>query len=480
MARTVAKPTTLVWYRQDLRVDDHPALAAAARRGAVAPVYVWSPREEGDWPPGAAAGVWIDAALRDLDESLRGRGSRLTLRIAADGGAAAELLAAARCVGADQVHAMRRYEPAAIEQEKRVATALQTAGVELRLFSGALLFEPDEVNTRSGGPFQVFTPFHRYCMQWPQPPAPVDAPAGLEAPSRWPASTAADDLALRPSVPWDESIRAAWVMTQQAAHDRLEAFLDAPIEDYAGNRDRPDLDAVSRLSPYLHHGQISVRRVWHALCRDRRGRRTGQLAKGPEAWRRQLLWREFAHHLLVHFPWMPAHPLREKYAAFPWREDGEHLRAWQRGRAGYPLIDAAMRQLWSTGWMHNRARMVVGSFLVKDLLLSWRHGAAWFWDTLVDADLANNTFGWQWVAGCGADAAPYFRIFNPTAQARRFDPHGAYIRRWLPEIAHLDNKRLLDMPTAGHADVGAYPRPMVDHLEARIRALDALSRITRQ
>lgn len=469
---------SLVWYRQDLRVDDHAALSAAATRGGVAAVYVWSPDEEGDWPPGAAARVWIDRALHDLDASLRRLDARLTVRA---GAAADELTHVARHVGADVVYALRRYEPAAIRQENCVGAALKRAGIELRLLPGALLFDPDEVRTTGGGPFKVFTPFHRRCMAMPQPDEPMPAPARLQAPPRQAEGMTIDALRLRPQHDWPRPILAAWDMTERAAHECLAAFIAGAAADYDKHCDRPDRDATSRLSPYLHHGQISVRRIWHAL-RQAAGGRIGQLDAGRAAWLRQLLWREFAHHLLVHFPHLPTQPLRQRFAAFPWRCDDAALKAWQRGRTGYPLVDAGMRQLWATGWMHNRARMVVGSFLVKDLLLHWRQGAAWFWDALVDADLANNTLGWQWIAGCGADAAPYFRIFNPVRQARKFDPAGAYVRRWVTELADTADAEVFE-PGVRNGETGtaannSYPDPIVDHHEARGRALDALARVS--
>lgn len=471
---------SLVWYRQDLRVDDHPALHEAAQRGPVVPVYVWSPAEEGGWPPGAAARVWIDQALRDLDASLRRLGSRLTVRA---GSAGEELAAVARAAGAATVYALRRYEPAAVQQERRAAAALRRSGVELRLLPGALLFDPDEVRTGGGGPYQVFTPFHRRCMAMPQPDEPLAAPARLKGPRTWPPTAEIDDLNLRTGHAWEQRLPAAWDMTERAAHDRLGAFVADAARAYGDHRDRPDMDATSRLSPWLHHGQISARRVWHML-RQAGGGRIAALDAGRAAWLRQLLWREFAHHLLTHFPHTPTQPLREKFAAFPWRRDDAALKAWQRGRTGYPLVDAGMRQLWATGWMHNRARMAAASFLVKDLLLSWREGAAWFWNTLVDADLANNTLGWQWAAGCGADAAPYFRIFNPVGQARKFDPDGAYVRRWVAELQDRHGPAIFEPwmsgDTTGTESRRPYPAPVVDHHAARARALEAMARTSRR
>jgi len=302
------------------------------------------------------------------------------------------------------------------------------------------------------------------------PEAPLPAPVRLIAPERWPVSVPLDSLGLEPAVDWAGGLRQSWVPGERGAHRALERFIGEGLSRYEQHRDCPAISGTSSLSPYLHHGELSPRQVWHAVAH------VG--AAGPErdAYVRQLGWREFASHLLVHFPETPEKPLRRELQEFPWRAATDGLAEWRRGRTGYPLVDAGMRQLWATGWMHNRVRMVVASFLVKDLLLSWRHGAEWFWDTLVDADLANNTLGWQWSAGCGADAAPYFRIFNPTTQALKFDPTGDYIRKWLPELARLP-AAALHQPWLANSErsTANYPPPIVDHAYARERALGALA-----
>ncbi len=300
-------------------------------------------------------------------------------------------------------------------------------------------------------------------------------------PRTWPSSDPLDRLGLLPALDWPGGLKAAWTPGSDAAHARLEHFLAASFEDYPSARDRPSVPGTSRLSPYLHFGAIGPRQVWHAA-------RRAALARGRHSsWRdsqflTELGWREFAYHLLYHFPRTPEEPLRASYARFPWKSDRAALEAWQRGGTGYPLVDAGMRELWRTGWMHNRVRMIAGSFLVKDLLLPWSEGARWFWDTLVDADLASNTLGWQWVAGCGADAAPFFRIFNPTTQALRFDPGGEYVRRWVPELAALPNEwlhRPWEAPSpvleaAGVVLGRTYPERCVEHGTARLAALEAL------
>jgi deoxyribodipyrimidine photo-lyase len=469
---------TLLWFRQDLRLADNAALAAAIDHGAVVPVFVRSPEEEGAWPPGAASRWWLHQSLEALDGALRRRGSRLILR---RGPTIEALRVLTRETGARAVYWNRPYEPAAVAQEQAVADALRRDGIETRGFAGALLFEPEACRSNQGKPLQVFTPFWRRCLALPEPALPLSAPRTVPAPRLWPRSLPLAQLALEPRINWAREIAQTWEPGEAGAMKALKAFLRAHLANYERGRDDPGSDGTSRLSPHLHFGEISPRQVWHAVRKA--GVVTGdrKLMRAEESLLRQLGWREFAHHLLVHFPHTPEQPLRAAFAKFPWQNDARAMRAWQRGETGYPLVDAGMRQLWRTGWMHNRVRMVVASFLVKDLLLSWHAGARWFWDTLVDADLANNTLGWQWTGGCGADAAPYFRIFNPVAQGERFDPDGAYVRRFVPELARLPND-VIHAPWLASpallAECGVllgrtYPRPIVDHAEARDRALAA-------
>ncbi len=467
------KPVTasaIVWFRQDLRIEDHPALTAAAAGGLpVVPVFVWSPQEEGEWAPGAASRWWWHGALRDLASQLAACGSRLILRRGATAGA--ELLAVAGQVNARVIHWTRRLEPDAITRDLRLQARLEAAGMEVRMADGACLHDPHHLRTGAGGPYQVFTPFWRRLQAAGPPRRPLPAPRRLTAPPAWPAGVALDALDLLPRVDWAGGLREAWRPGAAGAREALAGFARDGQAHYAARRDALARDGTSRLSPYLHTGELSPFQVWHAVA--------------AEPYRRQLAWREFAHHLLVHFPRTPAEPLRPDYGRFPWRDDPAAQRAWERGRTGYPIVDAAMRQLWCTGWMHNRARMIVASFLVKDLLIPWQAGARWFWDTLVDADLANNTLGWQWAAGCGADAAPYFRIFNPVRQGETFDPQGAYVRAHLPELARLPDRwvhRPWEAPPALLAAAGVvlgrdYPAPIVDHAAARLRALQALKQM---
>ncbi|GAB4193448.1 MAG: hypothetical protein Kow00105_07640 [Phycisphaeraceae bacterium] len=343
------------------------------------------------------------------------------------------------------------------------------------------MYEPWEVQTKSGGPYKVFTPFWRACSQLPAPSRPVRAPTQIPAPGAWPESCELEALHCLPTVDWAAGMREAWQPGEAGAHTRLKSFLDRAIDDYQDQRDRPDISGTSRLSPHLHFGEISPRRVWHAVNDRIRSHQSKAYQSSANEFLRQLFWREFAYHLIYHFPHTSDEPLRPQFQRFPWDKNDAALKAWQRGRTGYPIVDAGMRELWHTGWMHNRVRMIVASFLVKDLLLNWRHGAEWFWDTLVDADLANNTLGWQWAGGCGADAAPYFRVFNPVLQGRKFDPEGRYVRRWIPELAKLDsrwvhepwNAKPEDLQAAGIELGRDYPRPIVDHSQARDRALEA-------
>jgi deoxyribodipyrimidine photo-lyase len=474
--------TALVWFRRDLRLADNPALAAAVEQAErVVAVYVHSPDDDGDWRPGAASNWWLHQSLVGLDEALRRRGLALTLR---RGPAAAALLALAAETGATQVYWNRVYEPALVARDRTLEAELQAYGLACEGFNGALLFEPWEVRTAQGGPYKVFTPFWRVGQSMlDRLPAPLAAPRRLRGPARSPHSEPLGALGLLPRVPWDEGLAAHWAPGEPGAHARLEAFCAGALEDYAAARNRPDLAGSSRLSPHLHFGELSPRQcvaaVRNALV-DRPAARTS-----GAAFLRELGWREFAHHLLHHFPRTTDAPLDERFARFEWARDDAALEAWRRGRTGYPLVDAGMRELWATGWMHNRVRMLVASLLTKNLRQPWLEGARWFWDTLVDADLANNTLGWQWTTGCGADAAPYFRIFNPVLQAERYDPQRAYLRRWLPELARLPDAwihRPWQAPpgvlTEAGVELGStYPRPVVDFAASRLAALAAYARI---
>lgn len=468
-------PATIVWFRQDLRLADNPALSAAVDRGGpVIPLYIWAPEEEGDWPPGAASRWWLHQSLKALAADLAARGSKLLIR---RGASFEALRAVARQVGADEVVWNRRYEPAAVARDADIASRLRQMDIRVEHFNSALLFEPWEIRTQAGLPYQVFTPFWKTCLAAGPRSAPIQAPERLVAPRVWPCSLALDELELEPRIDWAAGLRAAWTPGEQGAAAQFARFVAGTLESYETDRDLPGLSGSSRLSPHLHFGEISPRAVWDVVSRVR--------GSGSDVFLRELGWREFAHHLLHHFPHTVDRPLRSEFGRFPWIRDETSFQHWTRGRTGYPVVDAAMRELWGSGWMHNRARMIAASVLVKHLLLPWQQGARWFWDTLVDADLANNTLGWQWTAGCGADAAPFFRIFNPTSQGEKFDSGGAYVRRWVPELARLPDRwvhRPWEAPSVVLSAAGVvldsdYPSPIVDHAAARGRALAAFERI---
>jgi deoxyribodipyrimidine photo-lyase len=476
-------PSSIVWFRLDLRLADHPALQAALGRGGpVIPVFIQAPEEESPWEPGAASRWWLHQSLRALDDDLRGLASRLVIR---RGPTLETLRQLARQTGAGAVFWNRRYEPAVRRRDEAIQQALSAEGLEVGSFNGALLHEPESIKNRSGTPFQVFTPFWKHCLAQPPPVVPLPSPRRLAAPARWPDSLALAALELEPKINWADGLRATWRPGEAGARLQLGRFLRQALRRYDENRNRPDLAGTSRLSPHLHFGEITPRQVWQAVRRQaesegipEKGWRGGQFLA-------ELGWREFAHHLLHHFPHTPEQPLRAHFARFRWRHDAAGLKAWQQGQTGYPIVDAGLRELWATGWMHNRVRMIAASFLVKDLRMSWQDGARWFWDTLVDADLAQNTLGWQWTAGCGADAAPYFRIFNPVAQGEKFDPQGVYVRRWCPELARLPDRwvhRPWEAPLEVQAQAGiewgrTYPERIVSHAIAREAALEAFARI---
>jgi deoxyribodipyrimidine photo-lyase len=475
--------STIVWFQIDLRLADNPALNAAVKSGgAVVPVFIWSPEEEAPWPPGAASKWWLHQSLAALDAQLRVIGSRLVIR---RGAALAELRQLAKETGATRVFWNRRYEPACIARHKVIKEAVRADGLEADSFNAALLHEPWTIQNQSGKPFQVFTPFWRHCLTKPDPAEPLPTPKQLASPAQWPKSLALAELQLEPRIKWAEGFRAAWQPGEAGAAAALKQFLARAFDDYSEQRNRPDVVGTSRLSPHLHFGDISPRQVWHGLKKMAAKRRLAVAHWRGSQFLAEVGWREFAHHLLFHFPHTPTEPLRADFKKFPWRKDAAWLRAWQKGRTGYPIVDAGMRELWMTGWMHNRVRMIVASFLVKDLLLDWQEGARWFWDTLVDADLAQNTLGWQWAAGCGADPAPYFRVFNPTTQGEKFDPNGDYVRRWCPELAklaadwiHQPHKAPAVVLRASRVELGRnYPQPIVSHGIAREVAFAAFARI---
>ncbi len=475
ISKTRANPI-LLWFRKDLRLDDNHALQAAATSGRpVIPIYIREPEEDGSGPLGGAQEWWLHHSLAALQVTLGTLNSRLTLR---QGDALAVLDKLIAETGAGAIVWNRRYDPAGIEVDTQIKKALRDNGIEAESFAGQLLHEPMRLRTGGGSHYKTYTPFWRAFEQSTEPPFPIEAPETLPAPSHWPKSDTLDAWSLLPTKPnWATAFPQMWTPGEAAAQEKLRDFTDGAVDGYAVERDFPDKPATSLLSPHLALGEISPARIWHAT--------RGLAGKIPTddivRFRKELVWREFCYHQLFHFPKLRTANWNDRYDDFPWLSDAKLLRSWQRGQTGYPIVDAGMRQLWRHGWMHNRVRMITASFLIKDLLINWRDGEAWFRDTLVDADPAANTANWQWVAGSGADASPFFRIFNPVLQGEKFDPDGGYVRTFVPELADLDRK-YIHRPFEAPDDVlkGAgielgkhYPRPIVDHAMARRRALTA-------
>jgi deoxyribodipyrimidine photo-lyase len=463
----------IVWFRQDLRLADNPAWAKAVGQGLqIIPLFIVDESASKDWAMGDASRWWLHHALLDLDAQLREVGSRLLIRVGASEEILRELMEEAEVT---HLYWNRCYEPYRVRLDGGLKDTFKRAGLTVWSGNASLVREPWEVATQAGQPYKVYTPYSRACAKLAEP-EPVAVPGSPLSPEQWPTGCSVESLQLLPRIGWDSGFKARWEPTRRAGISRLKHFLAESASAYGEARDYPAVAGTSGLSPYLHFGQIGPREVLAAI-------REVAPSSGVSVYHREIIWREFAYHVLYHFPSTPEQPLQLKYANFPWREDPQALRAWQQGRTGYPIVDAGMRELWQTGWMHNRVRMVVASFLVKHLLLSWQSGAAWFWDTLVDADLASNTLGWQWAGGCGADAAPYFRVFNPITQAEKFDPEGTYIRRFVPELRSVKGRYIFtpwEMPdslqTAFGCRIGRdYPAPIVEHKAGRERALAALA-----
>lgn len=468
MASTTAP--IIVIFRNDLRISDNKAIAAVAETGRpVVPLFIFD--EQGARPAGAASRWWLHHSLSALMKSLEALGSELVLKRGATEKIVADVI---RATGADTVFWNRRYAPAQIASDRALKTGLRSDGLVAESFDGFLLHEPSRIATQSGDFYRVYTPFYKRLAADGEPRDPVDAPSAIRADPTKLRSDRLESFDLMPKKPdWSGGLSDRWVPGERGAIDRLKAFLDNRLAGYSESRDVPGVDGTSGLSPHLAHGEITPFQIMAALRRRSSG--------DAEKFRKELAWREFSYHLLFHRPDIDRENFRPEFDGFEWETDAPALKAWQRGATGYPIVDAGMRELWQTGWMHNRVRMIAASFLVKDLLIDWRRGEEWFWDTLVDADAANNPASWQWVAGSGADAAPYFRIFNPTLQGEKFDPEGKYVRHYVPELAKLPDRyihRPWEAPSSVLRDSGInlgkdYPLPIVDHAKARNRAMAA-------
>ncbi|OWV88831.1 deoxyribodipyrimidine photolyase [Rhizobium sp. N122] len=474
MTKDAAQPVIL-WFRKDLRLDDNQALNAAHLSGRpIIPVYISEPAP-GAGPLGAAQAWWLHHSLEALDKSLRQRQGRLVL---ASGEALQVLCALIRESGAEAVFWNRRYDPSGISIDIRIKLELEKQAIETKSFGGQLLHEPSRLMTGNGASYRVYTPFWRALEGAGEPEPPLDPPAKLRLASELATSEPLESWKLLPMKPdWAKSFSDLWTPGEHGAKERLRAFVEDTLDGYKENRDFPAKQATSMLSPHLALGEISPARIWDAT----RGLSKRVSAADTVHFRKEIAWREFSYHLLFHFPKLASENWNNRFDGFEWRNDDSDFNAWRRGLTGYPIVDAGMRQLWRHGWMHNRVRMIVASFLIKDLMVDWRRGEAWFRDTLVDADPANNAASWQWVAGSGADASPFFRIFNPVLQGQTFDPDGDYIRAYVPELRELGAKyihRPFEAPRSRLAEAGitlgqTYPKPIVDHASARSRALAA-------
>ena len=453
------------WARRDFRLEDNPALSAACdENDSVVICYIHAPSEEGEWRPGAASNWWLHHSLCAYQDTLGVHSQSLIIR---QGNTIDELRAICKTSGARNVYWNRLYDPATIERDTRVKEALKETGVYATSFNGCLLREPWEVAKDGGSMYRVYTPFSKKYFSLPTIKTPLPT-VRLRRPPKSPGdSVTIDDLGLLPSISWDRQFYARWQPGEIQAGKQLGWFLDQAISEYKQDRDIPACEGVSRLSPSLHFGEISPRQIWHAV--HTHGAMPGS-EESIKPYLRQLIWRDFAHHLLYHLPHTTDQPFNPAFEYFEWQSNPAFLQAWQQGKTGVPLVDAGMRQLWQTGWMHNRVRMLTASLLTKNGLVHWLEGAKWFWDTLLDASLANNTMGWQWTAGCGVDAAPYFRIFNPTRQGKRFDVDGEYVRQWVPELGKLPSK-YIHSPSSAPVTVLAeaniipgkdYPLPVVN------------------
>jgi len=470
----------IMWFRADLRLRDNPALAAAVATGkTVIPLYILDDEAAGIWKRGAASRWWLHNSLNALDTSLQKSGFHPLVYL--QGAAAKELQAAIQATQADSIFWNRCYEPWAMRRDKAIKSDLKAQGLDAQSFQAGLLFEPWDTVNKSGLPYKVYTPFSKTCFERAdhlRPPIDVAKPLKKYTQKPLLQGDALQALQLLPDIQWYKTMELQWEPGEAGAQKQFNVFLHQGLATYKDTRDFPAKDkGISHLSPHLHFGEISPHQIWHDVRAEiSKSRQDKNFLTHAQGWLRQLIWREFSYHLLYHAPDFPEQPWNKRFLNFNWQKDDAALERWKRGETGYPIVDAGMRELWQTGWMHNRVRMIVGSFLVKNLLLHWRDGEDWFWDTLVDADLGNNAAGWQWIAGCGADAAPYFRVFNPVLQSKKFDPNGDYIRRYVPELSDMPGEFIhtpWDAPPMIRNLAKNYPAPMVDLSTSRDRALKA-------
>jgi deoxyribodipyrimidine photo-lyase len=462
------KALTIYWFRQDLRVSDNPGLTAALEQGDVLPIYILDEESAGVFAPGGASRWWLHHSLQALDESMQGK---LNLYI----GEASTIIANLQTRFAiSGVYWNRCYEPWRIPRDKSIKQTLLSQGVSVESFNGSLLNEPWMTLKNDGSPYKVFTPYYRKASQMDHYPSPLPPPQSLASLQVDQEACKLHELSLLPTVKWDAEFYNCWKPGELGAHSTLDKFLENGITHYKNGRDFPALDAVSTLSPHLHFGEISPQQISNALLMC-------PADDNRPHFKKELGWREFSYYLLFHWPELPTHNLKNNLDGFPWGNHPDWLAQWQQGLTGYPLVDAGMRELWQTGFMHNRVRMITASFLVRNVLGEWRRGASWVLDCLVDADLASNSASWQWVAGCGTDSSPYFRIFNPVTQGEKFDANGDYTRRYVPELEHLPKKYLFrpweappEVLEKANVVLGkTYPRPIVDIKISRENALDA-------
>lgn len=461
--------TALVWFKKDLRLKDNAALTSALKNhDKILPLYIY----DENLNIGAAQKVWLHHSLDQLNHALD---NHLVLKKGAPTGIILDLIQHHNITA---VYWNRCYTPYEMDRDAKLKKTLRDQDIDVESFDGYLLFEPSKIKNKQGNFFKVYSPFYRECLTHPEPRDPYQGHQKI--PSQKAESESLDNWGLLPTKPdWSKSILKEWTPGESGAHKRLKEFLDKRLHQYAKGRDCPAKDLTSMLSPHLHFGEVSPFQVWHAA------KESDAPQKEVNKFLSELCWREFSYHLLYHFPDLPQKNWKENFDKFPWENKKADLKKWQQGQTGYPIVDAGMRQLWATGYMHNRVRMIVASFLTKDLFVHWHEGAAWFWDTLVDADLANNSASWQWVAGSGADASPYFRIFNPMLQSKKFDPNGDYIKKWVPELEKLGPQHVhapWETPENVLKEAGVtlgttYPRPMVDHAEARSKALNIYQQI---